>query len=71
MARMVAIIFAFQGVQKCFLLAMCILVLMIGRIMTQEYIKTQIADTETAEHTLILSMSLSRQICLKVFYESG
>lgn len=30
--------------------------------MTQEYIKTQIAGTETKGHILILSMSLSRQI---------
>lgn len=29
--------------------------------MTQEYIKTQIADTETAGHILILFMSYGRQ----------
>lgn len=71
MERMAAITFAFQEVRRCFLSAMRVLVLMIGRIMTQEYTKTQIADTETADHTLTLYMSLSRQICLKVFYESG
>lgn len=52
-----------RGVKMLFV-SNVILMLLIGIIMTQGYIKTQIADTETTGRTLILFMSLLRQICL-------
>lgn len=47
-----------RGVKMLFVSDVYFGVLMIGKIMTQEYIKTQIADTEIAGHTLILFMNL-------------
>lgn len=57
MAREVVITFALQGDVKCYSLVQQYLAWTNGERMTQEYIKTQIADTETTGHILILFMS--------------
>lgn len=57
MASAVVITFALQEGAKCYSLVQQYLTWTNGERMTQEYIKTQIADTETTGHTLILFMS--------------